>query len=187
MAERLVGFEHPRAAVRVLSLLACAMAIAVGVPSVAKASTPLVWEPSSRLFWSVNGSSIRALFQNGECTQWAAEKRPDIVERIIRRTVRTELKQGQDELIPNLNARYWIQDARRAGIPTGRRPRARSLIVFQPGVLGAGPIGHIAYVFMVRRDGSFRISEMNAPLPFHVTYATLGAWAARLQGVRFIY
>jgi surface antigen len=59
-------------------------------------------------------------------------------------------------------------------------------MVFQPGVLGAGPTGHIAYVESVRQR-TFTISEMHAPFLFRVTHDTLRRSAARRRGVRFIY
>ncbi len=60
-------------------------------------------------------------------------------------------------------------------------------MVFQPSVLTAGSDGHIAYVERVERGGKLRISEMNAPWPYRVSYRTLPASAGKLAGVRFIY
>ncbi len=179
-------FRRARTFARSLLLLALAVAAFASAPGIAQAAT-LQWEPSSSLFWVINGSVIVDLFQNGECTQWAEQKRPDIVEQIIVGSVGYELEHGLVESMPDLDARYWTSDASAVGIPTGHTPRAGALIVFQPGTLGAGSAGHIAYVTRLRRNGSFVISEMHAPLLYRVTYLTLSKSAVRLAGVSFIY
>lgn len=139
------------------------------------------------MFWLVNHVAIAQLFNNGQCTQWAAEKRPVLVRRMIVGRIAAEVRAGRPEILPNLKARYWPADARSVGVPTGTTPEAGALIVFQPGVLGAGREGHIAYVERVYADGSFRISEMNAPTRYRVTVERLPAWTQFLVGVRFIY
>ena len=90
-------------------------------------------------------------------------------------------------MLTGLDARYWATQASVAGIRTGRKPVAGALIVFQPDTLYAGDDGHIAYVERLLKGGKLRISEMNAPNPYEVSYRTLPASAARLAGVRFIY
>lgn len=172
---------------RLLSALATATTIATATaPGAARAAT-LRWEPTAPQFWSVNGSTIMQVFQNGECTQLAANKRPDIVRAIIEGFVGSELAQNQVETMPNMDARYWTSEARRVGLPTGHMPRVGALMVFQPGTLGAGSTGHIAYVVRVNRNHSFRIAEMHAPALYRTTYQTFRARAARLAGVSFIY
>jgi surface antigen len=175
-----------RVAGRALALLGCALTIATAAPSAAGALTFLTWEPSALRFWDVNQSAITGIFQNGQCTEWAADKRPDVVQAIVTGFIANELAHGQIEAVPDFDALNWTRDAQLVGIPTGHKPRAGALIVFQPGVLGAGPAGHIAYVVRVRRR-SFTISEMNAPVPYQVTYRTLRASTARAAGVSFIY
>jgi surface antigen len=171
---------------RRVALLTCIGSVAAVAPAAAQDSE-LQWEPSASLFWSANGSTILSVFQNGQCTQLAATKRPDVVRGVIEGFVNSELTQGQTETMPDMDARYWAADAQLAGIPTGHKPRAGALMVFQPGVLGAGSAGHIAYVVRVNRKGSFRISEMHAPNLYQVTLHTLPAKAARLAGVSFVY
>ncbi len=77
---------------------------------------------------------------------WAQERRPDIVRQGVEAIVAAEIASGQPENMGDWDARFWPANARQAGIPTGTVPRAHALIVFQPGVLGAGSSGHIAYV-----------------------------------------
>jgi surface antigen len=187
-----MGMDPVRSRKRLFALLTrgfavlCATAgIAVALPAGAQAAS-LRFEPSATLFWTVNGPSLLSLFQNGQCTQWAAEKRPDVVKAIVVSTIAHDLQQGLGEMIPNFDARYWTSLAQGAGIATGQTPKVGALMVFQPGVMGAGSAGHIAYVQSVRKR-TFTISEMHAPLLFHVTYETLRRYEARQRGVRFIY
>jgi surface antigen len=170
---------------RALALLACTLGLGAGLPTASQALT-LRWTPSADLFWAVNGSAIVHLFQNGQCTEWAANRRPDVLRQIIVGFIANDLARDQIESVPNLDARYWTQDASLVGIATGHKPRAGSLIVFQPGVMGAGSVGHIAYVTRVSKR-SFSISEMNAPNPYRVSYRTLRMSDARRSGVGFVY
>jgi hypothetical protein len=180
---------------RLLAALACATAlVAVGPTAAAADTSPVVradgvqWEPSATLFWTVNQTAIMGLFENGECTDWAAYKRPDVLQAIVVHMVGAELAAGDDnEILSGLDAQFWASQASAAGMRIGRRPAAGALMVFQPGVLYAGDEGHIAYVERVERNGKIRISEMNAPNPYEVSYRTLRASAARLPGVEFIY
>jgi surface antigen len=159
--------------------------MSIALPTGAQAAT-LRYEPSASLFWTVNGSALLSLFQNGQCTQWAADKRPDVVKSIVVSSVANDLQKGLGEVIPNFDARYWATLAQGAGLPTGQTPKVGSLMVFQPGVMGAGSAGHIAYVKSVGKQ-TFTISEMHAPLLFHVSYETLSKSSARQRGVRFVY
>jgi surface antigen len=163
------------------------MALAAGAPSLARAADPLKWEPSATQFWTVNQRAIMDLFQNGECTEWAAEKRPDVLQRVIQHMIALDIDQQQGEIITGLDARDWASQASAAGMRTGRKPASGALIVFQPDTLYAGDYGHIAYVERVLKNGKLRISEMNAPNLYEVSYRTLPAYAPRLSGVRFIY
>jgi surface antigen len=147
----------------------------------------LNWEPTPQRFWSVDHQAITSLFHNGQCTMWAQERRPDVVRQGVEALVSRELAAHRTEYAGNWNARNWPRLARLAHIPTGHLPRAHALVVFQPGVLGAGPTGHIAYVERVYADGSFLISEMHAPVLWRVTHQRLTAADGRLRGVTFIY
>lgn len=62
------------------------------------------------------------------------------------------------------NAMSWGESGAAAGWTVVNDARERSLVVFQPGVAGAGPVGHVAWVDSVtqRPDGRWiRITEMN--------------------------
>ena len=171
---------------RGVSLLGAIAGIAVGLPAAANADVVLKWEPSASLFWTNNESALMSLFQNGQCTELAANKRPDVVKAIVLNAISSELNSGQAEVVPNLDARYWSSEAGRAGISTGQTPRVGSLMVFQPGVLWAGSAGHIAYVQSVHGN-SFTVSQMNAPIPYRVTSQTFRMSVGHRRGIRFIY
>jgi hypothetical protein len=171
---------------RMLALIGCALAFAAWIPTSASAAISLFWEPSASLFWTINEPAIMNLFQNGECTELAATRRPDVVRQIVLGFIGKDIARGQAEAVPNFEARYWASDAAVVGIPTGNTPKVGSLIDFQPGVLGAASAGHIAYVVAVHQR-SFTIAEMNAPFPYRQTYRTLRMYDRRLPGVTFIY
>jgi surface antigen len=177
--------RRSRVLTRGLAVLGAVAGIAAGLPAGAQAVT-LSWEPSANLFWTVNGTALMTLFQNGQCTQLAANRRPEVVKTIVLHAVSDELQHGQSEVVPNFDARYWANLAQQAGLSTGQKPQVGALMVFQPGVLGAGSAGHIAYVQSVRKR-SFTISEMHAPNLYQVTSETLRRSVDRMSGVRFIY
>jgi surface antigen len=179
------GARRFRLLARGLAVLGVVAGIASGLPSAAQAVT-LNWEPTANMFWAVNGNAVMSIFQNGQCTQLAADKRPDVVRAIVLTTIAHEVQNGQGEAIPNFDARYWGTLAHKAGIATGKQPRVGALMVFQPGVLGAGSTGHIAYVQSVRKH-RFTIAEMHAPGLYQVTFETYRRSIARRWGLRFIY
>jgi surface antigen len=170
-----------------IALVVLVAAPAAGTGLAVARTVEFSWQPTPQRFWHVDGPAVVSLFHNGQCTMWAQERRPDIVRQSIEAIVSHELATGQAENMGDWDARYWPAHARAAGIPTGQVPRAQALIVFQPGVLGAGAAGHIAYVQRVYSDGSFLISEMHAPVLWRVTHRRLTAADGRLPGVSFIY
>jgi len=77
-------------------------------------------------------------FPWGFCTWWVAHKRD----------------------IPwSGNAWEWWWQARQYGYAEGNVPKVGAIMV--QGVSGWSPVGHVAYVESVNRDGSFTVSEMN--------------------------
>jgi len=175
-----------RATSGLVALIAAAAAFGAAAP-VASAGW-LYWEPSTTVYWAVNHTTVFASFQNGQCTQWAAQKRPDIVKRAVLAIVNDELATSQPEGMGDWTAKNWPLLGLLAGLREGHTPRAGAVVVFQPGVDGAGaPTGHVAYVERVYKDGRTRISEMHFPLLGRVTHRTLTRAQARAQGVTYIY
>jgi hypothetical protein len=110
----------------------------------------------------------------GECTDWALYKRPDLAGTV------------------SGYAYLWADQARSAGRPVSKAPAERSVVVFQRGVLGAGPTtGHVGYVESVQRDAygnpmSFVISEQNWNGNRYPTYRTIQVQQLPSTGVDFI-
>ena len=138
--------------------------------------------------WATYGPGYLAVFRNGQCTDWAAQKRPDIVEHA---TVRlwADHYMGRPDPGISWNGGAWDDMARAARLPVGTEPRAGAVVAFDPGTMGAGAeTGHIAYVESVEpADGTFTVSEMNAPLPWQVTYRTIPIDAIAQGGISFVY
>lgn len=86
-------------------------------------------------------------FPAGQCTWWAAKKRPDLYPKV------------------HGNAGDWLAEAQAGGIPTGSTPAVGAIAVFLPYVAGAGGYGHVAYVESVNGDGTITISEYNWSIP----------------------
>jgi hypothetical protein len=111
----------------------------------------------------------------GECTDWALYKRPDLSGAV------------------SGDAHKWADQARSAGRPVSKTPAERAVVVFQRGVLGAGPTtGHVAYVERVTRDASgnptsFVVSEQNWNRNRHPTGRTMQVWELPPSGVDFIH
>jgi surface antigen len=60
------------------------------------------------------------------------------------------------------NALEWTNTAAAAGYTVVDTPQDRSIVVFQPGVAGAGGYGHVAWVDSVSSGGQFiHVTEMN--------------------------
>ena len=120
----------------------------------------------------------------GQCTYWAAEKRPDIA-------YEAEYVYGY----PQYHGAFdWEVDAAAAGYPIDHTPRVGDLAASPPGYTftssdgttwTAGSVGHLTYVEQVNSDGSFVVSEMNAGWPLHGDIALLPAAAA--AGMSFIH
>jgi surface antigen len=177
-----------RLAIRAVHAVAVICSLIALAASSASAQTIMVQqEPTAAQWWSANGAAVLRAFQNGQCTQWAADRRPDIIRRGVEALVAQEIASGQPQDVGNWMASNWAQMAANAGIPEGHRPRVRAIMVFAPGTLGASSSGHVAYVQRVNRDGSFLVSQMHAPALGRVTRDTLTAGDARLHGVTFIY
>ena len=105
---------------------------------------------------------------SGECTDWALYRRPDLAG------------------VVSGNAQAWTNEAIAAGRTVSKTPTAGSLMVLQPGILGAGvPTGHVAYVESVGA-GSFTVTEQNWNGIKTPTYRTIQTSTLPASGVDFI-
>jgi surface antigen len=119
---------------------------------------------------SVHTSAYQATYRNtypyGQCT-WGAQQ--------LRR----------DENLSGLgNAKDWLWNAERRGLPTGYTPRVGATVVFAPGVDGASWLGHVGHVVAVGSGGRFEIEAMNDAAGWG-RYAF--RWVQMRVGVSFIY
>jgi surface antigen len=89
-------------------------------------------------------------FAKGQCTHYAYQKRPDIVDEGYR----------QHGFL-HWDGWEWSGHARDSGFPVDRRPRKGDIAVWQPGVGGATSKGHLAYVESVTGKGKVRVTEVN--------------------------
>jgi len=112
-------------------------------------------------------------FAPGQCTTWAYEMRPDII-------AGTELA---DPKITDWNAYRWAANAQLGGFSVGSRPAVGAIAVWPQNTLGAGAVGHVAYVERVRSDGSFYVSEENFDGNPNVHHR----WVAPTSALQFIY
>jgi surface antigen len=114
------------------------------------------------------------VFPTGQCTRWAYQRRPDIVDTGI-----------QKYRIRAWDAWRWADNARRAGFRVDGRARRGDVAVWARNVSGAGRLGHVGYVESVATNGSVRISEADWNGHRRVTSRTLKRSA--LKRLKFIH
>lgn len=150
---------------------------------------------AAQTWWSSDSSSILSGFHSGpsagQCTDYVAARRPDVIERVDIWAYSTYLLGHSGSLNLDWAAKNWTANAQRAGLPIGTVARPGAVVVFQPGAYGATSLGHVAYVSAVGRDGSFTVSEMHAPAVGRVTSRHFNAGTARAMStdprITFIY
>lgn len=140
----------------------------------------------ARRRWESEGQGILNGYRNGQCTDWASQKRPDVVERVFEATVVAEvLKRPRPMQLGD--AQTWATAAAGVGMTVSNLPAAGALVVWQEGVEGANPLtGHVGYVEPLAEDGStFSTSEMNFGAPYQMGYRTLSS--TPVEGRSFIW
>jgi surface antigen len=125
--------------------------------------------------WAKEGTAILGDFNgSGQCTEWAAQKRPDLIQRIYEADWAAQLQEVQEP--PMLGAAFeWPTSAVAVGFQISELPVQGALVVWQPNVEGASEeSGHVGYVESVSPDGStFSTSEENFGGLFLMGYRTL--------------
>lgn len=84
------------------------------------------------------------------------------------------------------NAKDWYRNARATGWSTSVRPQPNSMVVFQPGVQGASPYGHVGWVDRVvptRTGVAVHIWDMNGP---GGPFSTRWWWTTNTPGMSYI-
>ena len=87
-------------------------------------------------------------FVAGQCTDYAASRRPDLF-----------ASRGSRLFWGHAKDRY--ANAKKAGIPVGKIPKKWAIAVFAPGRWGHKVYGHVAIVEKVSDDGKIEITDMN--------------------------
>jgi surface antigen len=136
----------------------------------------------ARTWWVRTATSILSQFHagiaTGQCTDYVAAKRPDVIQTVDIWAYTKFLLAHGGPLGVNWTARDWAANAQSAGLSTGRVPEAGAVMVFQPGAYGAHSDGHVAIVDSVHGDGGFTISEMHAPVIGQVSTRNFSAATA---------
>jgi surface antigen len=136
----------------------------------------------ARTWWVRTATSILSQFHagvaTGQCTDYVAAKRPDVIQTVdVWAYTRFLLAHG-GPLGIDWTAKDWVANAQNAGLSTGQVPEAGAVMVFQPGAFGAHSDGHVAIVNSIGSDGSFTISEMHAPVIGQVSTRNFSSAAA---------
>jgi surface antigen len=136
--------------------------------------------------WEKEGATYLADWEgSGQCTEWAAKKRPDVIQRVYEADVAAELQKGPPPA--ELGSAYtWATAAAAVGFEISEYPAQGALVVWQPEVEGAvAGSGHVGYVESVSPDGStFFTSEENFGGLFQMGYRELST--APVAGRNFI-
>ena len=137
----------------------------------AGAMTPERAAAEADVWWARVRAVKDRRWRNGQCTDWAQSKRPDIVERVEKHVMAQMLLHPNAPFEPlSWVGADWDDNARRAGLEVVSTPRAGAIAVQERGVDGAGETsGHVSYVEEVLPDGRFRVSEMHSPVLGQVT------------------
>jgi surface antigen len=167
-------------------------ALCVGA-SLGVGAAPAIASPSAGVaaaaWWASDGQNVLRGFHNGQCTDWAARKRPDVLQRVFTYAYAVSVRVHHRVIVNNWAAGMWTAHARWAHIPTGHTPARGALMVFQRGDYAGVvvPQSHIAYVENINGDGSIRVSQMHAPRVGQVTRHTFPAYVGEMPGISFIY
>jgi surface antigen len=84
------------------------------------------------------------------------------------------------------NAKDWYRNAKATGWSTSLSPQPNSMVVFQPGVQGASPYGHVGWVDRVvptRSGVAVHIWDMNGP---GGPFSTRWWWTTNSPGMTYI-
>jgi surface antigen/uncharacterized protein YkwD len=99
-----------------------------------------------------------------QCTNYVAKMRPDLIKAVdlplLDKWAKSNYTLPQPQLLMWTNAMGWADVARANGRTVGKTPHVNDVMVFQPGVQGAGSVGHVALVKSVS-GSTVHVSEMN--------------------------
>jgi surface antigen len=118
----------------VATVLVLAIALGIGAATASAASS------LPHLHW----------FAQGQCTRYAYQKRPDIVDEGYKQHGYLQWDGWR-----------WAGQAKKTGFSVNRKPRGGDIAVWGRNVGGAASTGHLAYVRSVTAAGKVKITEVN--------------------------
>lgn len=131
---------------------------------------------TARQLWRQWQQDDEHALRNGQCTDLADRRRPDILQRVMLyeggRWLLSHPHPGTQPPNVDLSATNWDTLAAQAGEPVGATPRAGAIMVWHSHNEVAWP-GHVAYVDSVSAAGNVTITEMHAPVLWQTTTTTL--------------
>ena len=147
------------------------------------AAQPLAYNsPEVEEHWAaVRPAFLRA---TGECTEWVAHKRLDIYERAEKINYMNWANAGYPgayDMSSWATKEGYVQNAAAVGFTVNTVPAPNAIMV------KFGEPGHVAYVETVAPDGSFTVTEMNAPQRGVVTTRTIPAETITTEGLVFVH
>ena len=168
-----------------------AQAPAASAPAAPPPGAPADPNAAADVFMQQRLDAVRA---SGQCTGWLVVKREDLIRAVDRPRILAALQGAATipMMLTTSPAKQWGQIAREAGRPVTGTPAPGSILVAQPGALGSGTDGHVAYVEAVATDPvaseiTLTITEWNAPTLGVTTTRTMTfAAPLALNGVEFI-
>lgn len=127
--------------------------------------------------WLTDRTALRSRYRDGQCTDLAEQRRPDVLERVTIESAITA-RLGGEPFFLGL-AKTWGGVAQKAGYTVSSEPALGALVVWQPGVEGANAeTGHVGYVESIEvASGTFTTSEMNLGAPYRTGSRTLSTIA----------
>jgi hypothetical protein len=95
-------------------------------------------EQTARQRWTESGSTVLEGFRSGQCTDWAAQRRPDLVERVTE--AQTVARLRREEAPPSLaDAQEWPESAKAVGYQLSDYPLPGALVVWREGAKVPSP------------------------------------------------
>lgn len=116
--------------------------------------------PEVAAFYRARVLPYHSTWRNGECTDLADQRRPDIYERVTKVQIAAWMSAGGQGPLPytRWTAYLWPENAKIGGFDVDQTPSVNSIVAW-PQVDGYGS-GHVAYILSVA-ETTFRVQEMN--------------------------
>jgi hypothetical protein len=155
--------------------------------------TPAALVEATKLWLAWEPSFMKEEFRDGQCTDLAESKRPDIIIHTMEYDIAARITAGDEDPYPqnpfiDWDAEMWDSNAAATGMAVGATPQAGAIMVFhEPNYNHETAPGHVAYVDSVNADGSVTVTQEHAPQLNVVTEGTFSAQQLAHENVDYIY